>query len=232
MNSIYPKKDEFKRLAENYDLIPVYLELLADIETPVSVLSRFVDQENAFLLESIEGDEKWGRYSFVGVDPELMLEVDHAAGCCGKLQGLKDIFCDVKAAEIPGLPRFFGGAVGYIGYEAMAEFERMPKPKPSKQPIEQKSRFLRVDKLIVFDNFRHTIKLHISILTAVLFIPIQTTLPTTSKYRSRSVSKVILLIILTSNYLPNSLLDFAPRLCNEKTLLHIPNHRHKLVHRH
>lgn len=159
MDSIYPKKDEFERLAENHDLIPVYLELLADIETPVSVLSRFVDHENAFLLESIEGDEKWGRYSFVGLDPELMLEVDHAAGGSGKIQELKDIFSDVKAADIPGLPRFFGGAVGFIGYEAMAEFERMPKPKPSKLPIEQKSRFLKVDKLIVFDNFRHTIKL-------------------------------------------------------------------------
>jgi len=156
---MYPDELEYKRLAENHDLIPVYLELLADIETPVSVLSRFADGENAFLLESIEGDSKWARYSFVGVDPEILLELDHSRGGGARLDELRGVFRDVKVAEIPGLPRFIGGAVGYIGYEAVAEFERMPKPKSTRPFASPASRFLKADKLIVFDNFRHTIKL-------------------------------------------------------------------------
>jgi anthranilate synthase component 1 len=156
---MYPNELEYKRLAESHDLIPVYLELLADVETPVSVLRRFADRENAFLLESIEGDAKWARYSFVGVDPELLLEVDHSRGSRAKLDELRDVFRDVRVAEIPGLPRFIGGAVGFIGYEAVAEFERMPEPKSERPFAYPTSRFLKVDKLIVFDNFRHTIKL-------------------------------------------------------------------------
>ncbi len=156
---MYPDELEYKRLAENHDLIPVYLELLADIETPVSVLSRFSDRENAFLLESIEGDAKWARYSFVGVDPEILLEVDHSREGGVGLEELRSVFRDIRVAEIPGLPRFIGGAVGAIGYEAVAEFERMPRPKPTQPFASPASRFLKVDKLIVFDNFRHTIKL-------------------------------------------------------------------------
>jgi anthranilate synthase component 1 len=156
---MYPDELEYKRLAENHDLIPVYMELLADVETPVSVLSRYADRENAFLLESIEGDAKWARYSFVGVDPEILFEVDHSRPGGTGLDGLRDVFRDVKVADIPELPRFFGGAVGTIGYEAVREFERMPEPKPARAFAYPMSRFLKVDRLIVFDNFHHTIKL-------------------------------------------------------------------------
>ena len=129
------------------------------METPVSVLSRFVDHNNAFLLESIEGDEKWGRYSFVGIDPELLFEINHSNGYTGELQKLRTVYRGVKVARVAGLPPFFGGTVGFIGYEAMTEFERMPKPKPLELFTEPRSRFLKADKLVVFDNFRHTLKL-------------------------------------------------------------------------
>jgi anthranilate synthase component I len=156
---IYPSENEYLRLAKDYDLIPVYLEVLADMETPVSVLQRFADRENAFLLESMEGGEKWGRYSFVGIDPKLLLEVDHSMGRTGQLEKLREVYRGLKVAEIPGLPRFFGGAVGFIGYEAMSEFERMPAPKISKSGVVPRSRFLKADQIIVFDNVRHTVKI-------------------------------------------------------------------------
>jgi anthranilate synthase component 1 len=88
---MYPDRKQYKNLAENHDLIPVYLELIADMETPVSVLHRFADRKNAFLLESMEGNEKWGRYSFIGVEPELMMRVDHSMVINLSGRGDKDI---------------------------------------------------------------------------------------------------------------------------------------------
>ena len=156
---MYPDREQYKNLAKNHDLIPVYLELIADMETPVSVLHRFADRKNAFLLESMEGNEKWGRYSFIGVEPELMMRVDHSKESSDGLQTLRNVFRGVRVAKVPGLPRFFGGAVGFLGYEAAREFERMPESKPRQSFAEPQSLFLKVDKLIVFDNFRHTVKL-------------------------------------------------------------------------
>ena len=153
-----PNENEYTALAREYDLVPVYKEVLADMETPVSVLQRFVNRENAFLLESMEGGEKWGRYSFVGVDPRPFLEVDHRTGASG-LEELRRVFRNLRVAALPGLPRFIGGAVGFIGYEAMREFERMPEPKAGATGARLRSRFVLADRMIVFDNIRHTLKI-------------------------------------------------------------------------
>jgi len=154
-----PSPQEYAELAERYDVVPVYGELLADTETPVSVLQRFADRRNAFLLESMEGGETWGRYSFVGVDPELLLEADHGGDGAGGLAGLRDVYRGLRVAEIPGLPRFFGGAVGYLGFEAAREFERLPLAAPAEPFGRPRSRFLKADRMIVFDNLRHTVKI-------------------------------------------------------------------------
>ena len=159
---IQPDAINYARLAASYDVVPVYREMLADLETPVSVLQRFADRPNAFLLESMEGGETWGRYSFVGVEPDILFEADHARGPNGQLEQLRKVYQGLRVAEIPGLPRFFGGAVGYIGYEAIGEFERMPLPKTSGSPVIPRSRFLKADQLIVFDNIRHTLKIVVS----------------------------------------------------------------------
>ncbi|MDP2989153.1 MAG: anthranilate synthase component I, partial [Kiritimatiellota bacterium] len=168
--------EDYLALAREYDLIPVCREVLADLETPVSVLRRFADNPNVFLLESIEGGETWGRYSFIGVEPELLFEIEHTDSpgrstlASAKpsaepgvtdpqlLRHLRTVYQGVRAAPMRGLPRFFGGAVGYIGYEAVREFERLPTPKPVRGGSRPISRFLKVDNLIVFDNLRHTIK--------------------------------------------------------------------------
>jgi anthranilate synthase component 1 len=156
---IYPQKEDYLELASEYDLVPVYKEILADTETPVSVLARFCENENAFLLESMEGGETWGRYSFVGVDPELLFEVDHSHGQTGKLEQLRSVYKGIRAAELPGLPRFYGGAVGFMSYESVGEFESLPEPKSAQSAVNCRSRFLKADQIIVFDNVRHTVKL-------------------------------------------------------------------------
>lgn len=154
----YPDKQKYIELAARYDVVPVYREVLADIETPVSVLSRFADQENAFLFESMEGGETWGRYSFAGIDPELYLEVDHSQGGGQELEALREVYQGLKVAEVEGLPRFAGGVVGVLAYESAGDFERLPTPKAAGSRSGVSSRFLKVDKLVVFDNVRHTLK--------------------------------------------------------------------------
>ena len=156
---IFPTESDYIGLARDFDIVPVYKEVLADLETPVSVLQRFINRENVFLLESMEGGEKWGRYSFVGVDPRPFLEVDHRAAGGSGLEELRSVFKNVRVAAIPGLPRFMGGAVGFVGYEAMGEFENMPVPKPGRDGARLRSRFVQADRMIVFDNIRHTLKI-------------------------------------------------------------------------
>lgn len=151
---------DYLRFAQDCNLIPVTREVLCDMETPVAVLSRFSARQNAFLLESVEGGETWGRYSFIGVDPELLFEIDYCRPDHEQLlPGLRSIYHNVRPAPAPGLPRFIGGGVGFIGYEAVGEFERLSPPKPGNRKITCQSRFLHVDKLIVFDNLRHTIQI-------------------------------------------------------------------------
>ena len=156
---VHPDEQGFLKLAREYDMVPVYEEFLADGETPVSVLQRFLGHENVFLLESMEGGERWGRYSFIGVDAKPFLEVDHSNGRTGRLDVLRRIYQGVRVAPVAGLPRFFGGAVGFLAYESIAEFERMPLPKPGAGGARPCSRFVQADRLIVFENIRHTAKI-------------------------------------------------------------------------
>lgn len=151
-------ENEFIALAADYDVIPVSRERLADLDTPVTVLQRFRDCNNVFLLESMEGGEKWGRYSIIGVDPEPLLTVAHTGERTGAFNALREVYQGVRTASLPGLPRFFGGIVGFFAYEACGEFERLPAPAgdPRQPPV---SRFVRADRLIVFDNLQHTVRL-------------------------------------------------------------------------
>lgn len=155
---LFPSESKYAALASSHDIVPVCREILADTETPVSVLQRFAGRKNAFLLESMEGGEKWGRYSFVGVDPELLLDVSHDGPPNGGLEALRNVYSGLKVAMLEELPRFFGGAVGFIGYESIREFERMPEPKSIRGGPVARSCFLKVDQMIVFDNVRHTVK--------------------------------------------------------------------------
>lgn len=125
----------FEKYARQGNLIPVFREKLADMETPVSVLSRFAADENVFLLESVEGGERFGRYSFIGISPRKIFSVKNGTAFLNDTPVGKGVFAlreelkKYQAVNVPGLPPLFGGAIGFIGYETINEFEELPAPK-------------------------------------------------------------------------------------------------------
>jgi len=163
-----PEYKEFKALCAKGNLIPVYREHLADIETPVSVASRFADDRQMFLLESVEGGRNWGRYSFIGVHPHSRFTVRQGKAvletASGKLvlegsgfAALRQVMEQTVPVALPELPRFVAGAVGYLSYETVGEFEKLPAPKA--ELTGPTSCFMLTDTMIIFDNVRHTMKI-------------------------------------------------------------------------
>ncbi|MES2202282.1 MAG: anthranilate synthase component I, partial [candidate division FCPU426 bacterium] len=140
--TIVPDFKSFQSLAAKGNLIPVRLELPADLETPVSAfakLTRWGKAKRSFLLESVEGGEKVGRYSYLGVDPDIVLETRARKGqewVGGKkrsfevakdpLEELKTRMAAYRPVAVPGLPPFWGGAVGYLSYDCVRFFEKIP----------------------------------------------------------------------------------------------------------
>jgi anthranilate synthase component 1 len=165
-----PSFAEFEKLASKGNLIPVYREILADVETPVSVLMKLQQKKNVYLLESVEGGEKWGRYSFLGTDAGVVFKVHgdkviieekgKSTTCDHKgnpLSLLRDLLNRYRPVPVPGLPRFYGGAVGYLGYEMVRYFEKLPPSPPDDLNLEE-AVFVVSDSMMIFDNVRHTIK--------------------------------------------------------------------------
>ncbi len=157
------------------NLLPVSYELLADLETPVSVYLKVAGGEPyTFLLESVEGGEHIARYSFVGLDPYLVMTVrgrlatlhwrsGPKAGTCEEVpcdDPLRLIEAELARSQLvkaPGLPRFHGGAVGYLGYETVARFERLPVPEAD--PVEvPEAIFCFTETLLAFDHVRHSLR--------------------------------------------------------------------------
>jgi len=164
-----PSRSEFKKLAEKHNIIPVYREIIADMDTPVSAFIKLGNEENSFLLESVVGGEQLGRYSFLGSDPYLTVTArgnsvtiegeDNAylEGVDDPLKVIEDRMRVYNPATIDGLPPFFGGAVGYVGYDAVRYFERIPKNAENDLDIPEMA-FLFTDTVIVFDHIKHKIK--------------------------------------------------------------------------
>jgi len=134
-----PEFDEFCALAAQGNLVPVYREILADLETPVSAFLKIDRGGDAFLLESVEGGEKWARYSFLGSAPERVLSYKEGVLQDGPPGGpftacrTDDPLTVARAAlqryrpvAVRGLPRFAGGLVGYLSYDIVRTFERLP----------------------------------------------------------------------------------------------------------
>ena len=164
----------FEKLAENGVIVPVFQELPADMETPVSVLERFVNDENVCLMESVENSEKFGRYSFLGVHPHGMFIVEGGepymlvAGQRLRLKydkfpldALRALVSGKKVVRDPLLPPLPGGAIGYCCYEAVGMFEKLPEPKAGlDMPV---CAFMLTDEIIAFDNMRHTMMVIVNV---------------------------------------------------------------------
>ncbi len=166
---VIPDFAAFKEMAVNGNIIPVYREILGDLETPVSAYKKLRNQGPSYLLESVEGGEKWGRFSFLGFNPSLVLEIKdrqvtlERRGASELLnpgvdpfQHLRQVLQGFKAVAAPGLPRFWGGLVGYLGYDMVRYIERLPELTPP-IPVPE-ARFVLADHLLIFDNLRQTIK--------------------------------------------------------------------------
>ncbi len=170
---IQPSYREFAELARQGNVVPVCEETLMDLETPVSFYNRLRKSRHAFLLESVEGSERWARYSFLGTAPELVfrawgrdVEITRGEGrrggkteswtCDNPLEALAEIVAGYRPATVlPDLP-FTGGALGYVAYDAVERLHGVANAR------ERASRFpdvyfLLVRTLVSFDNLKHTI---------------------------------------------------------------------------
>ncbi len=153
---MYPKLEDIKNLRTEANIIPVYREIIADLETPVSAYLKLNRGGYSFLLESVEGGERIGRYSFIGTEPYRTIKITDA----GKNDPLLAIAAELqryRIAEIDGLPKFTGGAVGYLGYEAVSCFEELPSPAADPLDIPL-AFFMLADTMLIFDHATHRIK--------------------------------------------------------------------------
>jgi anthranilate synthase component 1 len=169
-----PDRAGFLDLARRGRIAFVYREVVADADTPVSAYAKLGRGPYSFLLESVVGGDKWAAYSFVGVRPRAVVrargaEVEVLTAADGELRVtervraerplafLDDYLTKLAPAVPPGLPRFFGGAVGWLGYDAIRGFERIPSTKPDELGVPEIC-FAITDTVVIFDNLRGTVK--------------------------------------------------------------------------
>jgi len=164
-----PSFEDFSKKAKAGNLIPVYREIAADCETPVSAFLKIRGGECPFLFESVEGGEKWGRYSFLGANPSIVVQGKGEKVSVSRdgreaflsssgdpLLVLKNILDEFRPVAVEGLPRFFGGAVGYLSYDMVRYFEPVKLRHPPKSAPD--FFFLITDTLLIFDNVKKRIK--------------------------------------------------------------------------
>jgi len=162
--------DQFRQYAKEGNLVPLYREILADYETPVSAFAKIDHGPSAYLLESIEGGEKWARYSFLGSGSPIVVYEDRGdllvvQGTRKKripsrgnpLERLREMMESYRPVTMPDLPPFVGGAVGYLSYDMVRTFEDLAARQ--KDPLNLPDfAFLLTDTLLIFDNVSQKIK--------------------------------------------------------------------------
>src|SRR5216117_1153769 len=161
--------DEFKDLARRGTFVPVCKEIVADLLTPVSAFLKIAEHADyAFLLESVEGGEQVARYSFLGKDPFLILRVRDGrtslerAGVTTEserpfIETLRGLMADFRSPFVPELPRFTGGAVGYLGYGASSWFEPVLGDLGVADDGADQAGFMLFDTVLAFDHVQHRI---------------------------------------------------------------------------
>jgi anthranilate synthase component I len=164
-----PSLDDFSAKASQGNLIPVYREIMADLETPVSAFLKLDRGDFSFLLESVEGGEKWGRYCFLGGEPSIIfqskgsrVEITRNGDAevqegVDPLDALKRLMSEYHPVEVEGLPRFVGGAVGYLTYDMVRFFERLPDHTVDDLNVPD-SMFMITDTIVIFDHMLQKIK--------------------------------------------------------------------------
>jgi anthranilate synthase component 1 len=171
MTMLSPSEQEFGDLAsQGFNLIPVAREIAADLETPVSAFLKVARGDYAFLLESVRGGEKWGRYTFLGSEPSAVLRARGnrmdilRPGRGVEVRSVDNAFEELRgevkrhrAPQLASLPRFFGGAVGFLAYDVVRCFERIPETVEDDLATPDLYMML-TDTVLMFDNVRQTLK--------------------------------------------------------------------------
>jgi len=153
----HPTLEEFRALRNQGNLVPIYREIVADLDTPVSAFLKVNRGGYSFLLESVEGGEHVAHYSFIGTEPYRVIstrEGDRA----DPLHLIAEELDKHKLVPVSGLPDFCGGAVGYLAYETVRRFEELPSPDSDPLALPE-SVFMFVDTLLIFDHVTHRIKI-------------------------------------------------------------------------
>ena len=162
---VTPTFENFKKQARKANSIPVSVRVIADYVTPVSLISsQWTENPYVFLLESVEGGEKVGRYSFVAFDPEYVIEENEGISRILSKQGkllktlrmpatdvLRSMMKGIKSVKPKGFRAFLGGAIGYCSYETVHNIERIPKTNP-KGGVWADSLFAVINDYFVFDK--------------------------------------------------------------------------------
>src|ERR1700687_5932782 len=161
--------EAFKELARRGTFVPVCKEIMADLLTPVSAFLKIAEHADyAFLLESVEGGEHVGRYSFLGKDPFLILRARDGRTTLDRggattqsdrpfVDTLRSLMADFRSPFVPDLPRFTGGAVGYLGYGAASWFEPVLGDLGAGTDGADEAGFMLFDTVLAFDHVRHRI---------------------------------------------------------------------------
>ena len=176
---LLPDVEEFIRLSADHAFVPVRVELLADLETPVSAFMKLVDDDNGFILESVDGIERWSRYSFVGRRPQARLvargrhvEVEGVLGVDvptdqGMLAAVETFLGASRGPQHPGLPPLQGGLIGYLGYDVVREVERLPNVPRDDHGVPDAVLTL-IGQLAAFDHWRQRVHLIESVPVAAI----------------------------------------------------------------
>jgi anthranilate synthase component 1 len=163
---LQPRFEEFQELAKKGNIVPVYRELLADMETPVSVFRKMRRRDShAFLLESVEGGEKVGRWSFIGFDPAVLFRVDgerqsisspgvELTPLATPIETLRMLLARYQPVRNESLPPFSGGAVGFMSYDTVRYYERIPDSKQEELHLPD-CLVMIAETLVAFDHVRH-----------------------------------------------------------------------------
>ena len=163
-----PSRDEFHSLAHDHTVVPVWAEVLGDLETPVAAYAKLVGDGPGFLLESVEHGERWSRFSFVGRDPvatlvlrDGLVSVDGVLPVAvprdrGMLAALEELLRVYRAPVIPELPPLHGGLMGYLGYDVVREVERLPDVPDDDQHLPDAVMSM-IGSLAAFDHWRQRV---------------------------------------------------------------------------
>ncbi|PKM81785.1 MAG: anthranilate synthase component I [Firmicutes bacterium HGW-Firmicutes-14] len=165
----YPGLEEYTEMSKEYNLVPVYTDLIVDMDTPISIFKKVCRENYTYLLESVEGGESLARYSFIGLNPFVTYKHFGETGTVEDADGenhvtgdpldiLRSIMEHYRAPKVDDLPRFYGGAVGYFGYDLVRHIEQIPEETVNDLELPD-CHFVLTRLVLIFDHVKHRVKI-------------------------------------------------------------------------